>query len=51
MHAHINDEDAEEILAQEIIMKDEVPELKLEDWRVCDTQVCLYAVKGYVILW
>ena len=60
MHVQIKDEDVEEILTQEIavkeeiltqeiVVKEEISEVKVEDWRVAETEVGLCAVRCFVL--
>ena len=43
MDAHIKDEDVKEFLTQEVVVKNEISEVKVEDWRVAETEVRLRA--------
>ena len=51
MNAHIKEEDFEDFVTQDVVVKDEISEVKLEDWRVAGTQVRLCAVKEFMLSW
>ena len=39
MNAHIKDEDVEDFVTQEVVVKNEISEVKLEDWRAAENWV------------
>ena len=44
MDSHIKDEDVEEFLTQEVVGKNEISEVKVEAWRVAESEVGLRAI-------